>query len=144
MKTDKRTINITTKNTKHTNNPTLWHNYGTKDWMLHYKWIQEYIFMGTFFANNKPRKSSRGNTSCQIFLTNKGFIYVVPTKFKSKVLQAVKQFTKEIEAPEAIILDISGDLTSNTLQQFCSEIGTTMKFLEEGTSWEIKPNYTHD
>ena len=32
-------------------------------------------------------------------MTDKGFLYVVPMKQKSEVLQAAKQFSKEIGAP---------------------------------------------
>jgi hypothetical protein len=45
----------------------------------------------------------------------------------------VKQFTKEIGAPEAIIADPAGEQTSHALRKFCQEIGTTLRTLEEGT-----------
>jgi hypothetical protein len=59
-------------------------------------------------------------------------------KSKSEVLQAVKQFAKEIGAPDAIICDMAGEQTSNALKRFCQEIGTTLRVLEEGTPWENK------
>ena len=79
--------------------------------MLRYKWVSEYFF-DTFFATKKSGKSSRGHTFCQFLVTNKGFIYVVPMQTKSEVLQAVKQFAKEIGAPDAIICDMSCEQTS--------------------------------
>jgi hypothetical protein len=85
--------------------------------------------MDTFFATKdtkKGGKSSRGHTCCQLFVTDKAFIYVVPMMSKSEVLQAVKQFAKEIGAPEAIIVDPAGEQSSNALRQFCHEIGTTL------------------
>jgi hypothetical protein len=106
--------------------------------MLQYKQIDEHFFMDTFFATKnvkKGGKSSRGHTCCQLFVTDKGFVYVVPMMSKGEVLQAVKQFTKEIGAPEAIIADPSGEQTSHALRQFCQEIGTTLRTLEEGTQW---------
>jgi hypothetical protein len=106
--------------------------------MLHYKHINEYVFMDTFFATKKAGKSSRGHTCCQLFVTDKGFVYVIPMKSISEVLQAVKQFAKEIGAPEAIICDMAGEQTSQNLSKFCNEIGTTMRVLEEGTSWANK------
>jgi hypothetical protein len=60
---------------------------------------------------------------------------VVPMTSKGEVLQAVKQFTKEIGAPEAIVADPSGEQTSHALRQFCQEIGTMLRALEEGTQW---------
>ena len=75
--------------------------------MLCYKRINEYFFMDTFFASKDKGKSTRGNTCCQLFVTDKGFVYVVPMRKKSEVIQAIKQFAKEIGAPDAIIADQS-------------------------------------
>ncbi len=82
--------------------------------------------MDTFFATKKTGTLSRGHNCCQLFATDKGFVYVVPMKAKSKVLQAVKQFAKEIGAPDALICDMSVEQTSNALKRFCQEIGTAM------------------
>ena len=41
------------------------------------KGIKDYFFMDTFFATKKGGQSSRGHTCCQLFVTDKGFIYVV-------------------------------------------------------------------
>jgi hypothetical protein len=59
-------------------------------------------------------------------------------KSKAEVLQAVKQFAKEIDAPNAIICNMAGEQTSHTLKRFCQEIGTTLPVLEEGTPWANK------
>ena len=106
--------------------------------MLHYKRINEYFFMDTFFSTKKGGKSSCGNTCCQLFVTDKGFVYAMPMCNKSEVLQAVKFFAKEVGAPDAIISDMSGEQTSKDLRKFCVEIGTTLKFFEEGTLWSNK------
>jgi hypothetical protein len=108
--------------------------------MLRYKRINEYFFMDTFFATKKAEKSSRGHNCCQLFVTYKGFVYaVIRMKSKAEVLQAVKQFAKEIGAPEeAIICDVAGKQMSQGLKKFCQEIGTTLRVLEEGTPWANK------
>ena len=138
LETAERTLDITSQNSKRTDDPKLSRNYGTNDRMLRYKRISEYFFMDTFFATKKAGRSSRKNTCCQLFVTDKGFIYVVPMKSKAEVLQAVKQFAKEIGAPDAIICDMAGEQTSKDLRKFCTEIGTTLRFLEEGTPWANK------
>ena len=94
--------------------------------------------MDTFFATSKGGKSSRGHTCVQLFVTDKGFIYVVPMKKKSEVLQAVKQFVKEIGAPDAIICDVAREQISSDMKRFCNGIGATLKALEEGTPWANK------
>jgi hypothetical protein len=138
LKAAERTLDVTTQNSKRTDDPTLSRNYGTNDRMLRYKRIDEYFFMDTFFATKKAGKSSRSNTCCQLFVTDKGYVYVVPMKSKIEVLQAVKQFAKEIGAPDAIICDMAGEQTSQSLKKFCNEIGTTLRVLEEGTPWANK------
>ena len=135
LESAKRTLGVTTQLQKHTTNPSLARNYSTNDRMLRYKRINEHFFMDTFFARKSGGKSSRGNTCCQLFVTDKGFVYVVPMKSKSEVLKAVKQFAKEIGAPDAIISDPSKEQTSNEMRKFCNEIGTTLRVLEEGTQW---------
>ena len=134
----KRTINTTTQMSVRTQDPTLLRNYGTNDRMLCYKRIQDYFFMDTFFATKKGGCSSCGHTCCQLFVTDKGFLYVVPMRRKSEVLQAIKQFAKEIGAPTSIIADMAGKQMSHDVQKFCNDIGTTLRALEEGTPWSNK------
>ena len=69
--------------------------------------------MDTFFATKKGGRSSQGHTYCQLFVTDKGFLYVIPMRRKSEVLQAIKQFTKEIGVPTSIIADMSGEQMSH-------------------------------
>ena len=57
---------------------------------------------------------------------------------KSEVLQAIKQFAKEIGVPTSIIADMSGEQVSHDIQKFCNNIGTTLQALEEGTPWSNK------
>ena len=138
MDAAERTLDITSQSSMRKDNPTLSRNYGTNDRMLRYRHIKEYFFMDTFFSTKKAGKSSRGHMCCQLFVTDKGFVYIVPMKSKAEVLQAVKQFAKEIGAPDAIICDAAGEQTSQALRKFCSEIGTTLRYLEEGTPWANK------
>ena len=109
--------------------------------MSWYHRIHKYFFMDTFFATSKAGKSSRGNTCCQLFVTDKGFVYVVPMKSKSEVLQAVKLFAKEIGAPDAIISDAAREQKSKELQKFLMEIGTTLQVLEKGPNGLTKPSF---
>jgi hypothetical protein len=85
-----RTIDNTTHLLQRTTNPELSRTYGTNDTMLRYKKIREYFYMDTFFATKKGGKSSGGHTCCQLFVIDKGFVYVVPIKRKGEVLLAMK------------------------------------------------------
>ena len=53
-------------------------------------------------------------------------------------MDAVKQFAKEIGAPDAIICDASGEQTSTDLKKFLRDTGTQLRVLEEGTPWANK------
>lgn len=124
-----RTLGVTTQSKTRVSNPKLARNFGTGDRMLRYKRIKEHFFMDTFFATSKAGKSTRGHSCCQLFVTDKGFVYVVPMKTKGEVLQAVKQFAKEVGAPEAIIADSAREQKSAELRKFCTDIGTTLRVL---------------
>ena len=94
--------------------------------------------MDTFFATKKGGQSSHGHTCCQLFITDKGFVYVVPMRRKSEVLQAIKQSAKGIGAPTSIIADMANEQLSQEVRNFCNNIGITLQALEEGTPWSNK------
>jgi hypothetical protein len=138
IETGKRTLDTTSQTSVRSDDPKIAKNYGTNNHMLRYKRINDYFFMDTFFATKTADKSSRGHSCCQLFVTDKGFVYVVPMRSKKEVLQAVKQFVKEIGAPDTIIADAARQQKSQELRKFCSEIGTKLRVLEEGTPWDNK------
>ena len=76
----KCTIDTTTQHGTHQPNPEMNQNYTTNDQMLRYRRINQYFLMDTFFVMKKGGTSSRGKTCCQLFVMDKGFIYVVPMK----------------------------------------------------------------
>eukprot|EP00980_Cylindrotheca_fusiformis_P029117 scaffold22730_cov151-Cylindrotheca_fusiformis.AAC.1 len=91
--------------------------------------------MDTLLATKKSRKSARGNTCAQLFVTDKGFVYIVPMKSKAHVPQAFKAFAREIGAPEALICDAAREQISKEMKGFCSQIGTALRVLEKDTPW---------
>ncbi|GAF79741.1 unnamed protein product, partial [marine sediment metagenome] len=135
LETAKRTLDVTTQRCKRSENPTLSRNYSTNDRMLRYKRISQHFFMDTFFASKKSGKSSRGNSCMQLFVSDKGFIYVVPMQSKSQVPQALKMFAKEVGAPDAVICDAAREQISKEVKHFCHQMGTTLRVLEENTPW---------
>lgn len=137
-KTAKRTLDVTTQRNSCPVETKLTRNYTSNDKMLRYTRIHDHFYMDTFFATKHVHRSLRGNTCCQLFVTDKGFLYAVPMRTKSLVLQALKQFVKEIGAPEVIICDHSGEQSSREIHTFCSDIGTTLRYIEEGTPWANK------
>ena len=78
--TAKKTLDITSQRSVRKENPKLSCNFSTNDRTLRYKHLKEHFYMDTLFATSKAGKSSRGNTCAQLFVTDKGFVYLVPMK----------------------------------------------------------------
>ena len=70
-------LGVTSQHGNRPVNPQLSKNYGTNNRMLWYKRTKEYFYMDTFFSTKKGVKSSHGNLCCLLFVTDKGFLYVV-------------------------------------------------------------------
>ena len=51
------------------------------------------------------------------------------------MLHALKAFAKAVGAPEAFVLDPSGEQTSQKVKGFVSELGTALRVLETNTQW---------
>ena len=85
LETARKTLEVTSQYKSHSEDTEFSRKYSTNDRMLRYKRINEYFFMDTFFATSKGGKSTRGHTCVQVFVTDKGFIYVVPMKKHSDV-----------------------------------------------------------
>jgi hypothetical protein len=132
--TAKRTIDVTTQLRQHDADASISRNYSTNDRMLRYKRINSHFFTDTFFVTKKA-KSQRGNSCMQLFVSDKGFVYVVPMKSKSEFPFALKQFAKEIGVPLALISDPSGEQTSKEVKKIAREMDLTLKLLEESTQW---------
>ena len=56
-------------------------------------------------------------------------------KSKSQFPDALKLFCKEVGVPNTVVVDPSGQQTSNKIEQFCHNVGTTLRVLEEHTQW---------
>ena len=107
-------------------------NFSTNDRTLQYRRINSNFFTDTFFVIAKA-KLTRGNTAMQLFVSDKGFVYVVPMKTKGEFCNALAMFAKEVWVPNALIMDPSGEQTSKKAKKLCHNIGTKQRILEEST-----------
>ena len=87
-KTAKRTISTTTQLNRQEANSKLSSNFGTNDRMLRYRRIKSYFFTDTFFVTKKAA-SSRGYTCMQIFVSDKGYVFIAAMKSVSEFPKAV-------------------------------------------------------
>ena len=100
--------------------------------MLQYKKINCAFFIDTYFVTGKA-KSTQGNIIMQIFVSDKGFVYIVTMKSRGEFHSTLKIFAKEIGVPLSLILDPSGDQTSSKATKMCHKMGTILNILEEYT-----------
>ena len=89
VETVKRTIVLTTQYCKHDYNDHLTRQYSTNDRMLRYKRISSNFFTDKFNVTDKT-KSKHGHKHIQLFVLDKGFVYVVPIKDRKEVPKALK------------------------------------------------------
>ena len=75
--------------------------------MLRYKHISSQFFTDNLFATTKV-KLTRGNTCCQIFVSDKGFVVFYPMDSKSQFEIVLHQFYKDIGVPCTLVVDPSG------------------------------------
>jgi hypothetical protein len=111
-------------------------NAGTNDRAGRYQKLRSKFFTDTMFAT-KAAKSLRGNTCCQVFVLDKDFLAVYPMQQESDYPLAMKEFAKEVGAPQVLVCDCDGSKTQNQRQVklLCTQMGTTLKKLEAETHW---------
>jgi len=127
-------IDSNTQLCRHNAENTLSRQFSTNDRMLRYRRIQSTIFSDTLFATPKA-KSTRKNTCCQLFVSDKGFVAVYPMKSQQEFPEALHWFCKQVGVPTDLVVDSHKAQTSKSVKTFCHQVGTTLKMLEVGTPW---------
>ena len=88
------------------------------------------------FASKKFGKTLCGNTCMQLFVTDKGFVHVVPMSSKSEVPLALKEYSKKVGIPDTtIICDDAKEQVLGQSRKIMREVSTTIHALEPGTLW---------
>ena len=88
-----KTLAMTTQLIQQSPNSTLSRSAGTNDRAVSYRKLKSKFFTDTMFATKKAR-SLRGNTCCQVFVSNCDFISLYPMQQESEYPLALKQFAK--------------------------------------------------
>jgi hypothetical protein len=127
-----RTLSVTSQLIRHTADSSLSRNVMTDDRALCYQKIKSYFFTDTLFATAKA-KSTCGNICGQVFVSDKGFVYFVPMKDQRSYFSALKQFAKEVGAPQVLVCDSHPTQKKRKVKEFCVQIGTTLRVLEAET-----------
>ena len=72
----------------------------------------------------------------QIFVSDKGYVFIDAMKSVSEFPKALKMFDKDVGVPEAIIADSHKYHKSKEVRQLCHKIGTTLCMLKALTQWD--------
>ena len=129
-----RTLDATTQLLHHDPDSSLARSAGTNDRAVRYRKINSTFFTDTMFAT-KLAKSLRGNTCIQVFCSDKDFLTVYPMKREAEYPLALKEFAKEVGAPNVLVCDGSKAQNQRDVKLFCTQIGTTLKTLETETQF---------
>jgi hypothetical protein len=78
-------------------------------------------------------KSSQDNICGQLFVSNKKIVAFYPMKRQADYFLDLMQFAKDVGAPEVLVCDPHLAQTKHEVQNFCTQIGTTLKVLEAET-----------
>ena len=131
--TAKRTLRNTTQHLKRSKNLTLHRRYRTNDRMLRYQHLREYFYMDTMFASVRSGATTRGNKCMQLFVTDRGFMFVCPLKNKRDVPHALRLFFKKVGVPDAIICDQGKEQIEGESQKLLRDSGTIIRRIEPNT-----------
>jgi hypothetical protein len=101
---------------------------------VHYCHIKLYFYTDTLFVTGKA-KSSCGNICAQLFVSDKGFVAIYPMKNQRDYFLALKQFAKDVGAPDVLVCDPHPTQRQCKVKEFCIQIGTTLRILEAKTQW---------
>ena len=126
------TLEVTTQLNIQGGSVNLSRNFDTNNWMLRYRRIASEFYTDTFFVTGRAR-STLGYNCMQIFVLYKGYVKVYLMSKLSEYSQALKQFAKDVGAPEVLIAGPYPVHKSKDVKDFCNQIGNTLKCLE----WSI-------
>lgn len=129
-----RTLRQTTRRNTQSLNSTMSRQFGTNDRMLRYQRLDSTFYTDTLKINKKC-KSYRGNMCAQVFVSDKGYIFVCPMRKEAHYLDALKLFSKKVGAPNTLVCDGAKTQKKQEVKDYLHQIGTTLRVLELRTQW---------
>ena len=87
------------------------------------------------FASARSGVTTRGNKCMQLFVTDRGFVFVCPLKTKRDVPHALRLFFKKVGVPDAIICDQGKEQIEGESKKLLRDSGTIIRRIEPNTPW---------
>ncbi len=122
-----RTVQVTTQHLRRNADSSLSRNFGTNDRARRYKKLKSYFFSDTLFVTGKA-KSSQGNICAQLFVSDKGFVAIYPMQHQRDYFLALRQFAKEVGAPEVLVCNLHPTQTQRKVKEFIPKLGQLLGF----------------
>jgi hypothetical protein len=72
---------------------------------------------------------------CSDFVSDKDFIALYPMKKEAQSFLALKEFSKDVGAPDVLVCDLAKTQRKREVNDFCTQIGTTLNIPEAETQW---------
>jgi hypothetical protein len=120
-----RTLKVTSQCLRTDIDSSLSRNVGTNDRAVRYCHIKSCFYTDTLFVTGKA-KSSQGNICAQLFVSDKGYVAIYPMKNQREYFLALKQFAKDVGAPDMLVCNPHPTYRQSNVKEFCTQIGTTL------------------
>ena len=88
----------------------------------------------------KAATSLRGNTCCQIFVSDNDFLALYPLQQESEYPLAMKEFAKKVGAPEVLVCDGSKTQNQRQVKLLCTKMGQLSRSLRLKLNGQIELN----
>ncbi len=129
-----RTLQVTSQCLRTNIDSSLSRNIGTNNRAVRYCHIKLCFYTDTLFVTGAA-KSSRGNICAHLFVLDKVYVTIYPMQHQQDYFLALKQFAKDVGAPDVLVCDPHPTQKQRKVKEFCTQIGTTLKVLESQTQW---------
>jgi hypothetical protein len=94
-------------------------NVGINDGAARYCHIKLCFYTDTLFVTGKA-KSSRGNICAQLLVSDEGYVAIYPMKYQRDSFLALKQFAKDVGAPDVFVCDPHPTQRQSKVKAFCT------------------------
>ena len=91
--------------------------------------------MDTMFASARSGVTMRGITCLQLFVTDRGFLFVCPLKTKQDVPHTLGLFFTKVAVPDAIVCDQKKEQMQGESMKLMRDSGTMVRTLEPNMPW---------
>jgi hypothetical protein len=114
------TLQVTSQRLRTDIDSSLLRNIGTNNRAVRYHTIKLCFYTDTLFVTGAA-KSSRSNICAQLFVSDKGYVAIYPMQHQRDYFLALKQFAKDVGAPDILDCDPHPTQKQRKVEEFCTQ-----------------------